>query len=119
MIASLSWWHHGRGRGTDYCDGCRAAGAACATTQPSLCQYNASAPRSEEGRAAWAAFQEESWRVKVGGMGVIVGIDTSIAHRQLVRAGVDAMLADTLLGAAERGCIAALNEREGESDEQN
>jgi hypothetical protein len=77
------------------------------------------APRSEEGRAAWAAFQDESWRIKVGGMGVIVGIDTSLAHRRLVGAGVNADLADALLGAAERGCVAALNEKDEAGDEQD
>ena len=59
----------------------------------------------------------EAWRVRVGGMGTVLGIESGLAVRKLVRAGVDIGLAEDLIGACEQGMAVALNERDDDDDE--
>ncbi len=59
----------------------------------------------------------EAWRVRVGGMGTVLGIESGPAVRKLVRAGVDIDLAEDLIGACEQGMAVALNERDDDDDE--
>lgn len=61
-------------------------------------------------------FEKEAWRVRVGGMGVVLGIEAAPAIRKLVLAGLDEALAEDLIGACEQGMAAALNEREDDDE---
>ena len=62
-------------------------------------------------------FQAEAWRVRLAGMGMVVGVDLTIATRKLMQAGIAEELAGDLLAACERGMVAALNEKDDEDGE--
>ncbi|HEV7344150.1 MAG TPA: hypothetical protein VGN60_00765 [Devosia sp.] len=51
-------------------------------------------------------------------MGVVLGLESGPALRQLVRAGMDEGLAEDLLGACEQGMIAALNEKDDQDGDE-
>ena len=115
-LQALAEWHFGKGRGQGYCDGCALAGSSCATLERSRCAYHAHAPRSEEGRIAWAVFQTEVSRVRTAGLGGIVGIERDVAMVRLRECGIAEDLAARLIGACERGFVAAVNEEQGGED---
>lgn len=62
---------------------------------------------------AWLAFEENSWRIKLGGLGVVTGIDTVPVARELARAGIPDAIADRLAAACEAGFLSALHEKDG------
>lgn len=103
--------------GPTYCEGCKASGAACATTHPKQCAYRKYGGRDDAERLAWAVFEAESWRLRIGGMGVVLGIDGQFAIKKLVRAGLDEGLAEDLIAACEQGMAAALNTKEDDDDQ--
>jgi 2C-methyl-D-erythritol 2,4-cyclodiphosphate synthase len=47
-------------------------------------------------------------------MGVITGIDLDAARRACRSSDMDETIADALLGACERGAVAAMNEKQGD-----
>lgn len=61
---------------------------------------------------AWAGFCDGAHRLKIAGLGGVIGVETDMAQRRMVAAGVDAEIAEDLLTACERGLMAAANERD-------
>ena len=58
-------------------------------------------------------FLATSWRLRIGGMGTVIGVETAPMLRQLRRDGMDDDLAEDLIAACEGGLVNALNEKEG------
>jgi hypothetical protein len=52
--------------------------------------------------------------VKVAGLGGIIGVDTTVALRRMLRADIQRDIAEDLLAACERGFVAAMNEKDEE-----
>ena len=117
-MTALAEWHFGKGRGRTYCDGCAAAGAACATTRTHECSYHEHRPRGDDGRLAWQAFTDDAWRINVQGMGLITGVDTTRAADRLQRFGMDRDVAADLLAACEVGLVRAYNEKDEPDGQQ-
>lgn len=68
---------------------------------------------------AWHLFLDNAWRVRVGGLAYVAGIDDSRALARLIDAGIDREIAEDLLGACEAGFVKAANEREEDSGQQD
>lgn len=109
-------FHFAKGRGEDYCAGCRATAAPCATTEPGQCTYNVHAPRTDAGRMAWGVFKDTFWRVRTAGLGGVIGVDLDRAIARLERAGIETDLAEDLLTACERGFVAAMSEKDDDPE---
>jgi hypothetical protein len=60
----------------------------------------------------WAAFCENIFRVRLAGLGAIVGIELDTPLRQLDRAGVDPDVAEELLRRCEIAFIAARSRKD-------
>lgn len=60
----------------------------------------------------WGVFTEHSWRLRVGGMGSILGVETAPMLRALDRAGVPPTIAEDLLAACEGGLVSAMSEKD-------
>ncbi len=76
------------------------------------CTYHAAAPQSEQGQFIWTVFKDEAWRVRVAGMGIVIGVELDTARRRCAAAGIDQSIADDLLSACEKGAVAAWNEKD-------
>lgn len=117
-MTSLSRWHFLAGGGESYCAGCCDAGAECATSRRTLCNYHQFRPRTDSGRLAWEMFKASAWRVRYAGLGVPVGIDLDAARRQIVAGGAEEWEATRLLDACEIGFLKALSEnRENDGED--
>jgi len=54
--------------------------------------------------------------VKLAGFGGVVGVETDIARRRAISAGIDDDIAEDLLAHCERALIAAYNEKDATDD---
>lgn len=61
---------------------------------------------------AWHLFLENSWRVRVAGMGYVAGIDLQRIEDRLVGEGLPRPVAEDLLAACEVGFVKASNEKD-------
>lgn len=69
-------------------------------------------------RLTWKIFEAEAWRLRVGGMGMVLGIESGIAIRRLERSGVEPALAEALFSACEQGLVIAFNEKDNDDDDE-
>jgi hypothetical protein len=60
----------------------------------------------------WGAFCENIFRVKLAGLGAIVGLDIEVPLRQLERAGVDPDVAEELLRRCEIAFVLARSRKD-------
>lgn len=81
--------------------------------------YRQHAPRTEAGQLAWRFFLDIAWRVRVAGMGTIVGVETASAIERLVGTGVDRSVAEDLIGACEAGFLKAIRDEDGDGNVEN
>lgn len=53
-----------------------------------------------------------AWRLKVAGLGGVVGFELDAARRTLIAGGTDPDIADALLTACEAAAVRAYNEKD-------
>lgn len=75
------------------------------------------APRTDAGRAAWQLFRAGAWRVRIGGMGYIAGVETEQMIGRLVRNGIPIDVAEDLIAGCEQGFVMAMNRKEDDDGE--
>lgn len=61
---------------------------------------------------AWQLFLANSHRVKVAGLGALVGFELGTAVDRMVAAGTPREIAEELLTACERAAVEARNEKD-------
>lgn len=88
------------------------SGAPCAGQRPQDCSYHQHRPRTLDGQIVWAVFTADAWRIRVGGLGAIVGVEVERAIQRAIGSGVPAGIADELMAACEAGFVTAANERD-------
>lgn len=88
------------------------SGAACATTRPQACSYHVHRPITLDGQIVWAGFLADAWRIRVGGMGAVLGVDVDRPLAKAIQSGVPAAVAGDLIAACEAGFVTAANERD-------